>query len=117
ATAPQAELFDLVLSTADLVLFPDLRAAVRAVHRLLRPGGELWAVEPTSHPGMAATALTTLWLWHPMVRRAHVERDIPATVRASGLEIYDLERFTVPTTCWPLRQFVQLIAARRDGER
>lgn len=114
----EPEQFDVAISTANLVLFPDAVATLTGIGRLLRPGGELWLVEPVHHPGMVSTAFATLWSWHPSVRTVHVERDIPAALRAAGFTITDLERFVVRTSCWPLRQFVQAVAVPHlGGER
>ena len=46
----------------------------------------------------------------PAVRAAHVGRDVPAAVRGSGFLICQLERFSVPTSVWPLRDFVDAYA-------
>jgi SAM-dependent methyltransferase len=113
--------YDGIVSVASLVFFPDLLAAVRAIDQLLAPQGVLGMVEPTHHHGMTATALATAWACHPVVRDLHVERDVPRTVRATGLTITDLERFEMPTSIFPLRRFVDLRATRihdrPDGDR
>jgi SAM-dependent methyltransferase len=107
--------YDLVISTVSFVFFADLVGALRVVRRRLAPTGELWFVEPTHHPGMWATVIASMWAGHPAVQGWHVERDVPAAVRAAGFVLTALKRFDVPTTVWPLRRFVQGVA-RHDPE-
>jgi hypothetical protein len=112
-SSPDDRPYDVVISTVSLVFFPDLVHALSVIERALAPAGELWLVEPTHHPGRLATVLATVWAAHPAVRGLHVERDVPAAIRASGLVLTGLERFDVPTPIRPLRRFVQGVA-RRD---
>jgi hypothetical protein len=107
--------YDLVISTVSLVFFADLVGALRVVRHRLAPAGELWFVEPTHHPGMWATVVASVWAAHPAVQGWHVERDVPAAVRAAGFVLTALKRFDVPTTVWPLRRFVQGVA-RHDPD-
>jgi SAM-dependent methyltransferase len=104
--------YDVVVSVVGLVHVADLPGALAAVGRALAPTGELWLVEPVARPGALATATATMWSFVPALAGLHLARDVPAAVRASGLTITDLERFTMPTPHVPLRPFVQLRAAR-----
>lgn len=101
-----------VVSAAGLARFADLGAAVSAIGYLLAPAGQLLAVEPGYNPGMVRMLATSLGTLLPAARGAHLARDLPATLRANGLEVADVERFSVPTLVWPLRPFVQVRALR-----
>jgi len=107
--------YDTVLSTAQLVGFPDLGAALRGIERLLAPEGELIIVEPVHHPGALATVYATMWSHHPAVAGLHVERDVCRTVRSVGFVVTTIERFSMPTSVWPLRRFVSARARRFPG--
>lgn len=102
--------YDTIVSIAQLVHLADLPAALEALGRLLRPGGELWLVEPIGRPGMAAAVQAWAWSAHPRLAGLQLSRDVPAALRATGMTITDIERFTVLTDLWPLRPFVQLRA-------
>jgi hypothetical protein len=104
--------YTTVLSVAELVRFPDLVLALTGIGRLLAAGGELVLVEPVHHPGVAATVFASCWSRYSTLSRVHVERDVPAAVRSTGLDITDLERFTMPTAVWPLRLFVEARSRR-----
>ena len=113
--APPPRRYAAVVSVAGLVRLPDLPAAVAAVDRLLAPDGELHAVEPVGRPGMSGLLVGSLGALLPPVRGAHLARDLPDVLRAEGLTVADCLRFTMPTTVWPLRPFVQLRALRIAG--
>jgi SAM-dependent methyltransferase len=102
--------FDAVVSVAGLARVADLGAAVDAVARLLAPEGVLLAVEPGFRPGPLALVASSLGALLPPARGVHLARDLPTTIRAAGLTVTDVERFTMPTMIWPLRPFVQLRA-------
>jgi hypothetical protein len=104
--------FHAALSCAELVRFPDLVLALTGIERLLSPDGELVLVEPVHHPGNVSTLMATLWALHPAVAGAHVERDVTDAVRRVGLTFTALERFTMSTSVWPLRLFIQARARR-----
>jgi hypothetical protein len=105
-----------VLSVGELVRFPDLVLALTGVSLLLDDTGELVLVEPVHHTGARATLLASLWVFHPALSGAHVERDVGAAVRAVGLTFGDLERFSVPTAVWPLRLWMQARVRRITTE-
>lgn len=111
-----ARQYDMVLSVAELIRFPDLTMALAGVARLLAHDGEFVIVEPVHHPGTAATLFASLWLAHPAVAGTHVERDVTLAVRSVGFTLTDLERFTMPTAVWPLRPFIYA-RARRSFEQ
>jgi hypothetical protein len=108
--------YDLVVSVAELIRIPDLAMALSGIERMLTPEGELLVIEPVHHPGTSATIFASFWLAHPAIAGTHVERDVARAVRSVGLVLTDLERFTMPTTVWPLRLFIQA-RARRSFEQ
>ncbi|HEY5153971.1 MAG TPA: hypothetical protein VIJ47_04500 [Acidimicrobiales bacterium] len=102
--------FDLILSTGRLLGAPDLLWTLRALVARLASHGELVAVEPVGRSGTIGLLSASLGTCLPGVDGLQLSRDVPATVRAAGLTVVDLERFVVPTRLWPLRHFVQLRA-------
>lgn len=102
--------YDTIVSGADLTRFPDLLSSLRALATLLAPGGVVEVIEPVNHVCGGHTLLATLWASHPAVAGRALERDVPAAMRAAGLTLWDLERFTVPTLVWPLREMVHVRA-------
>lgn len=114
--APVEHRHAMVLSVAELVRFPDLVLALTGIERLLADDGEAVLIEPVHHPGLPATVFATCWGRHAALARVHVERDVPAAARSTGLELTDVERFTMPTAVWPLRPFIEA-RARRAAER
>lgn len=102
--------YDLIVSGAELTRFPDLRSALQAIVALLAPAGVVEVIEPVNHVCVGHTLLATLWARHPAVAGRALERDLPAAMRAVGLTLWDLERFTVPTLVWPLREMVHVRA-------
>ena len=87
--------FDTALSTWTLCTIPDVRAALREVKRVLRPGGTFHFVEH----GLAPDENVRRWQYRldPLQQRAfggcHLTRDIPALVTAAGFEIRELDTF------------------------
>lgn len=114
ATAPELGSYDTIVSVAGLVRFPDLAGALRGIERLLAPGGVLFLTEPVDRPGAVGLVVGSIGSLLPPARGAHLSRDVPAAARAAGFLMTDLERFTMPTTVWPLRRFVQARARRAE---
>jgi len=110
--APDEEPYDTIISTSRLVDAPDLFATLSALSDRLAVDGDLYVVEPVGRPGAVGLLAASLGCWLPGMAGLQVGRDVPATLRATGLTVVDLERFTVPTAMWPLRRFVQLRATR-----
>lgn len=110
AGAPGSGDYDAVVSVAELVLFADLPAALRALGGLVKPGGEMWLLEPIGRPGLWASALAWLCSASPSLGGINLNRDVVGAVRAIGMVVTDVERFTVPGAPWPLQRFVQLRA-------
>lgn len=106
--------FDVVLSIAQLVRFPDLAGALVAIDRLLAPEGRLVAVEPVARPGTAPMFVAAPFALARSTRGFHLGRDLPAAVRTTSLVIDDIERFTVRTALPTLRHFVAIDARRAE---
>lgn len=84
---------DMALSTWTLCSIPDPVAAVREIHRVLRPGGTLHFAEH----GAAPDARVRKWQHrlNPLQRRVacgcHLDRDIPAIIERGGLTVTSLD--------------------------
>ena len=90
--------FDAAVSTWTLCSIEDVAAALREVHRVLRPGGQFFFVEH----GLAPDANVARWQHRltPINRRlaggCHLDRDIAALVRASPLSVERCDEFYLP---------------------
>ncbi len=104
--------YDAVVSIAALVGFADAGLAVRGIDHLLRPEAPFVFVEPVAVPGWRGIIEASVGSHLRAVRHRHVARDIPLAVRSAGLIITDIERFTMPSSTWPLRPFVDATACR-----
>jgi hypothetical protein len=111
ALAPSAR-FDTVVSVLGLAAQADLPAALSTVVASLAPDGSLLLVEPTLRPGWVGAVSTPLTAFVPAVAPFHLNRDVPSAVRAHGLTVIAIERFTMPTVIWLLRSFAQATARR-----
>ena len=104
--------YDTAVSVAQLLRFPDLVAALRAVDRLVAADGTFLLVEPTGRPGPAAVVLQTLGAGRGAVRGFHLGRDVTAALRSTGFLLDDIERFAMSTTHPGLRHAVEVHAVR-----
>jgi SAM-dependent methyltransferase len=104
--------FDTIVSVGALVRFPDLSLAVRGIGHLLEPDGRFLFVEPVGRPRWWGVVEATAGAALAPVRDQHLGRDVPLAIRSAGFIITAIERFTMPTSVWPLRPFVHGCAVR-----
>jgi SAM-dependent methyltransferase len=90
--------FDSALVTFSLCTIPDATTALTEVRRVLKPGGRLHFLEH----GLAPDEGVAAWQRRldPVQRRVaggcHLSRDIPRLVRASGLDLENVESSYLP---------------------
>jgi len=89
------ETFDSVVSTFTLRSIPDLDAALRGIHRVLKPGGGFFFLEHglSRHRIVAGIQELTDPLYVILACGCHVNRDMSAHISASGLRIEWCEAF------------------------
>jgi SAM-dependent methyltransferase len=92
--------FDCAVSTWTLCTIPDVAAALREVHRLLKPGGRFLFVEH----GLAPDEAVRRWQrrLRPLIRYlgdgCTLDRDIADLIRASPLHVERCDTFYLPDT-------------------
>ena len=85
--------FDSIVCTFTLCTIPDAMAALQEMRRVLKPGGKLLF----SEHGLAPDLPVVRWqnrltpLWKPFSGGCHLNRDIPALIRAAGFNIGQLD--------------------------
>ena len=85
--------FDSIVCTFTLCTIPDVMAALQEMRRVLKPGGKLLF----SEHGLAPDLPVVRWqnrltpLWKPFSGGCHLNRDIPALIRAGGFSIGQLD--------------------------
>lgn len=88
-----ARSFDSVVCTLTLCSIPKVDAALREVHRVLKPGGQFLFFEHGRHP----QASIYKWqqrlnpLWRRVFDGCNINRDMAGLVRDSGLQVTALE--------------------------
>jgi hypothetical protein len=102
--------YDTIICAGALTTVADLPLAVAGLRRRLADDGQLHVIEPIGGPGWGDVLVATALSRAPAVRGLHLDRDIPAAFRFGGLDITDLERFTMPTRVWSLRRFIAGLA-------
>jgi hypothetical protein len=111
------ERFDTVVATGVLAAFADLGSVAAALAELVVDDGVLLFVEPVGRPSWSHTVASSL---DPRQRRApwrglHLDRDVPAAIRTTGLVICDLDRGELPAQPPSLRHWVSGRAVRIPG--
>lgn len=120
ASAPEALVdegrFDSIVSLIRTPLVEDLGQLLDTLTELLADGGSLFFLEPVRRDGRLGRLLALGGSLNRAVGGLHLDRDLPADLRAHGLVVTDLTRFEVPTVSAPLRPFVEATARRpADG--
>jgi ubiquinone/menaquinone biosynthesis C-methylase UbiE len=88
------ECIDTVVSTWTLCSIPDIRAALREVRRVVRPGGRFVFIEH----GRAPDARVRAWqdrltpLWARVAGGCHLNRPIDTFIKEAGLSLLTLDR-------------------------
>ena len=110
--------YDTVVATGVLAAFADLGAVTVALVGCLAPDGELLFVEPVGEPGWSNVIRTTVGdvrrrraPWHGL----HLDRDVLAAVRLTGLVVCDADRGELPGQPPSLRYWVSGRALRITG--
>jgi hypothetical protein len=106
--------YDTVVATGVLAGFADLGAITSVLAALVADDGALLFVEPVGAPGWSSVLRTSIpspgrgapW------RSLHLDRDVPAAVRAAGLVVCDLDRGELPAQPRSLRHWVSGRAVR-----
>ncbi len=104
--------FDSIVSFIRLPLVDDLDRFLETVVALLAENGNLFFVEPVRRSGHLGGALALSSRLRRVAGGLHLDRDLPAEIRAHGLVVTALDRFEVPTVSAPLRPFVEAVVRR-----
>lgn len=102
-----------IVTVGWLAAAKDLDAAIAELLDRLEPDGWLHVVEPTTGPPRAARRQRLVAADGVVATGWWLGRDVPAAMRRNGLVVTDLERFSMPTSAFALRPWVQARARRR----
>ena len=112
-SAPDAS-FDVVVDTFGICSFEDPRAALREMHRVLRPGGKVLLLEHgRSNVGFGFGSLLNRWLDRRALPHVHRwgcfwNRDIMAIVSGAGFTLERVETHSFGTT-------YEIVARKKEG--
>ena len=111
--------FDAAVAAFVLCTVPDQDAALREIHRVLKPGGVLCFLEHVraDTPGFTRIqrALDAT-VWPHLFGGCHLGRDTAAAIEQAGFSIRRLDRFLFPEACTPVSFHITGQATRRrDG--
>ena len=94
----ETDRFDTIVMTFTLCSIDDPIAALQEMARVLKPEGRLLFIEH----GLAPDTSVERWqhrltpFWKPMAGGCHLDRDIPALIRAGGFVIDELSEAYLP---------------------
>lgn len=90
--------FDTVTVTLVLCTVPDQAAALREVHRVLEPGGQMLFLEHVraDDPGLARWQDRLETPWRFLGDGCHCNRDTEAGIRAAGFELGEVKHGELP---------------------
>jgi ubiquinone/menaquinone biosynthesis C-methylase UbiE len=109
------ESVDAVICTMVLCTVEDAAAAVRQVHRVLRPGGRFICIEHVAAPPDTFIGRLQRWIWRPWAwffEGCHTHRDTHATLRAAGFGNLSVEPYVMPTVFLPIRPQIAVVAVK-----
>lgn len=90
--------FDSIVCTFTLCTIPEPLAALREMRRVLKPGGKLLFSEHgrAPDPGVRRWQQRLTPLWKPLAGDCHLDRDIPALLKAGGFNIREVQSSYLP---------------------
>ena len=97
--------FDVAVATLVLCSVADQLAALREVHRVVRPGGQFRFIEhvQADTPGLRRVQrVLDATVWPLMVGGCHVSRDTLGAIAGAGFTVTQSEAFRFPVTQVPL---------------
>ena len=104
--------FDTIVSLIRTPLVAEVDRFLATLTELLADTGRMLFLEPVARAGRPGRLLAVGGRLGRAVGGLHLDRDLPAEIRAIPMTITDLERFEVPTLSAPLRPFVEARARR-----
>ena len=104
--------FDSIVSLIRLPLVENLDRFFETTLALLADGGSFYFVEPVCRAGRFGRVLALSGFVGRVAGGLHLDRDLPAEIRARGMVVTELVRFEVPTVSAPLRPFIEAVARR-----
>jgi ubiquinone/menaquinone biosynthesis C-methylase UbiE len=96
--------FDAAVATLVLCSLADQRAALREIHRVVRPGGQFRFMEhvQADTPGLRrAQRMLDATVWPPLGGGCHVSRDTLSVIAGAGFTVTQSEAFQFPVTRIP----------------
>jgi ubiquinone/menaquinone biosynthesis C-methylase UbiE len=112
--------FDVGIASLVLCSVPDQAAALRELHRVIRPEGELRFYEHVvaQKPGFARWQRRADPVWTRFAGGCHVDRDTGAAIEASGFTIERMRRFSFSISLLDRLASPQIVGlARRTGSQ
>lgn len=111
--------FDAAVASLMLCSVPDQPTALRELHRVLKPGGQLRFMEHvrSTSPGLARVQQTLdATIWPRIFGGCHVGRDTPTVIGESGFTVVEATRFAFPAGGLPQPNKPHIIgSATRDS--